>query len=230
MVSSPSGLLTCFVRCEALRTLFRFINAWALGICWVLVAVQGTAAAQNRTILVLGDSLSAAYGIKPEQGWVALLQKRLLAQGYGYRVTNASVSGETSSGGLGRLPRALELHKPSIVIIELGGNDGLRGLPVSTTRQNLAEMIGLAREAGAKVLLVGVRMPPNYGPRYTGEFARTFTEISERHGIALVPFFLEKVALDSALMQEDGLHPTARAQPILLDTIWPRLLPLLERG
>ena len=178
---------------------------------------------------MLGDSLSAAYGIEPGQGWAALLQKRLQEQGYGYRVVNASVSGETSSGGLQRLPRALRLHQPAIVILELGSNDGLRGLPLRTTRSNLVKMIELAHEAGAKVLLVGMRMPPNYGPRYTEQFMRMYAEIAESQRVALVPFFLERVALDPALMQDDGLHPNARAQPLLLETLWPQLAPLLEK-
>jgi acyl-CoA thioesterase I len=194
-----------------------------------LFAVQGEAAAQNGTILVLGDSLSAAYGMKPEQGWVSLLQKRLQAQGYGYRVVNTSVSGETTSGGLQRLPRALNLHKPQIVIIELGGNDGLRGLPVSTTRQNLMKMVELSKAAGAEVVLAGMQMPPNYGPRYTKEFANAFGEVAERHKTVLVPFLLDKVAFEPGMMQEDGLHPTARAQPIVVDNLWPLLVPLLRK-
>jgi acyl-CoA thioesterase I len=192
------------------------------------------AAAQKNTILVLGDSLSAAYGLRPEQGWVALLQKRLEAQGYGYSVANASVSGETTSGGLQRLPRALELHKPSIVVLELGANDGLRGLPVSTSRRNLTQMIELAKNAGAEVLLVGIRMPPNYGPRYVEQFNRTYRELAKSHDLKLVPFLLERLALNPQalnpqLLQADGLHPTGQAQPLLLDTVWPHLQPLLQR-
>jgi lysophospholipase L1-like esterase len=136
----------------------------------LFIALQN-AVASDRTILVFGDSLSAAYGIRPEQGWVALLTQRLQAQEYGYEIINASVSGETTSGGLQRLPRALQLHRPGIVVLELGGNDGLRGLPLTTTRDNLGQMIRLSQQAGAQLLLVGIRMPPNYGPRYTEEFA-----------------------------------------------------------
>jgi acyl-CoA thioesterase I len=192
------------------------------------------AAAQKNTILVLGDSLSAAYGLRPEQGWVALLQKRLETQGYGYSVANASVSGETTSGGLQRLPRALELHKPSIVVLELGANDGLRGLPVATTRRNLTQMIELAQKAGAEVLLVGIRMPPNYGPRFVEQFDRTFSELAKVYDLKLVPFLLERLALNPQalnprLLQADGLHPTGEAQPLLLDTVWPHLQPLLKR-
>jgi acyl-CoA thioesterase-1 len=174
----------------------------------MLIAVHDASAASDRSILVLGDSLSAAYGIKPAQGWVALLQKRLQDQGYGQRVVNASVSGETSSGGLQRLPRALQLHKPGIVIIELGSNDGLRGLPLSVTRDNLAKMVAVAKKAGADVL---------------------FRELATRNGLALVPFLLESVALNDKLMQADGLHPNVNGQPIILDNVWPHLEPLLKK-
>jgi acyl-CoA thioesterase-1 len=195
----------------------------------MLIAVHDASAASDRSILVLGDSLSAAYGIKPAQGWVALLQKRLQDQGYGQRVVNASVSGETSSGGLQRLPRALQLHKPGIVIIELGSNDGLRGLPLSVTRDNLAKMVAVAKKAGADVLLVGMQMPPNYGARYTAEFAALFRELATRNGLPLVPFLLESVALNDKLMQADGLHPNVNGQPIILDNVWPHLEPLLKK-
>lgn len=178
---------------------------------------------------MLGDSLSAGYGLKPAQGWVALLEKRLLSQGYEYRVVNASVSGETTGGGLQRLPRALDLHKPAIVIVELGANDGLRGLPLATTRANLEKSVELAHAAGAKVLLVGLEMPPNYGPKYTAQFREMFRELAKSHSLPLVPFLLENVALDPELMQSDGLHPNAKAQPILLDNVWPLLKPLLAK-
>jgi acyl-CoA thioesterase-1 len=195
----------------------------------VLIAVHDASAASDRSILVLGDSLSAAYGIKPAQGWVALLQKRLQDQGYGQRVVNASVSGETSSGGLQRLPRALQLHKPGIVIIELGSNDGLRGLPLSVTRDNLTKMVAASKKSGAEVVLVGMQMPPNYGARYTAEFAALFRELATRQGLALVPFLLESVALNDKLMQADGLHPNVSGQPIILDNVWPHLEPLLKK-
>jgi len=186
--------------------------------------------ASARTILVFGDSLSAAYGIRPEHGWVALLAQRLHAQGYGYQVVNASVSGETSTGGLERLPRALQLHTPEIVILELGANDGLRGLPASALRESLARMVQLSQAAGARVLLVGIRIPPNYGPRYTEEFARVFPELARQYHVPLVPFLLEKVALDPALMQDDGMHPNAAGEPPVLDTLWPYLKPLLKNS
>jgi acyl-CoA thioesterase-1 len=187
------------------------------------------AAAAPRTILVLGDSISAGYGIRIEEGWAALLQTRLRKEGYGYRVINASVSGETTTGGLTRLPRALRLHAPAIVILELGGNDGLRGLPLEETRANLTRITDLSIAAGARVLLVGMKIPPNYGPRYAEGFERVFTDLAATRKLPLVPFFLDKVALAPGLMQDDGLHPTAEAQPIMLDTLWPHLRPLLRR-
>jgi acyl-CoA thioesterase I len=197
-------------------------------ICTLLIAPLSAPAAEH-SILVLGDSLSAAYGLETKQGWVALLPQRLSAQGYGYEVVNASVSGETSDGGLVRLPRALQLHHPEVVILELGANDGLRGLPVTQTRANLEKMIDLAQGAGAKVLLVGIQIPPNYGPKYAGAFAEIFPQVAQARHIALVPFLLEDVALVPGLMQEDGLHPTAQAEPRVLDTVWKSLQPLLRK-
>ena len=178
---------------------------------------------------MFGDSLSAAYGLKPEQGWVALLEERLQMQGYGYHIVNASISGETSSGGLARLPRALTLNKPAIVVLELGANDGLRGLPVATTRANLSRMLALITQSGAKVLLLGIRLPPNYGPRYGNAFAAMYGELAAERRVGLVPFLLERVALNPDLMQADGLHPTEAGEPQVLDTVWPFLMPLLER-
>ncbi len=183
----------------------------------------------SSTLLVLGDSLSAAYGIRVEQGWVARLQARLSAKGYGHRVVNASVTGETTGGGLARLPRALKQHRPAIVIVELGGNDGLRGLPVADIRRNLESIIDRSQRAGARVLLVGMRIPPNYGPAYTGKFHALYGELARKHRVALVPFLLEDVALDERLMQPDGIHPTAGAQPQLLAAVWLYLVPLLEQ-
>ena len=164
-----------------------------------------------------------------EQGWVALLQGRLKAEGYGHRVINASSSGETTGGALARLPRALQRHQPAVVIIELGGNDGLRGLPLDDVRANFESLIRLSREAGAEVLLVGMRIPPNYGPAYADGFHALYGELSVKHGLPLVPFFLDGIALDDALMLEDGLHPNAAAQPKLLAQVWPKLKPLLPR-
>jgi acyl-CoA thioesterase-1 len=192
----------------------------------------GTAAptpAAAPKILVLGDSISAGYGLAANEGWVSLLQNRLKTQGYGYRVVNASVTGETTTGGLARLPRALSLHQPVIVVIELGGNDGLRGLPLDTSRANLQKMIDLSRSAGAAVLLLGMKIPPNYGPRYASEFENLYADLARRNKLAFEPFFLDKIALADGMMQEDGIHPTAKAQPIMLETLWPRLRPLLRR-
>ena len=180
-------------------------------------------------ILVLGDSISAGYGLAANEGWVSLLQTRLKAQGYGYRVVNASVSGETTTGGLARLPRALSVHRPQIVVLELGGNDGLRGLPLETSRANLEKMIQLSKAAGAQVVLLGMKMPPNYGPRYAQGFERTFAELARKHRLPFEPFFLDKIALVPGMLQADGLHPTAKAQPAMLDSVWPVLKPLLKR-
>jgi acyl-CoA thioesterase I len=197
-------------------------------LCLALALAPGVGSATaDSSILVLGESLSAAYGIRLDQGWVALLGARLKQEGYGHRVVNASSSGETTGGALARLPRALERHRPAVVVIELGGNDGLRGLPVAKVRDNLDELIRLSRRSGAEVLLVGMRIPPNYGPTYTREFHALFGELAKTHGLPLVPFFLEGVALDDSLMQEDGLHPNAAAQPRLLARVWPKLEPLL---
>jgi acyl-CoA thioesterase-1 len=196
-------------------------------LAWALVPVAGAASPAQPTIVVLGDSLSAGYGIKIQESWVNLLAQRLASEGYGYRVVNASVSGETTQGGLARLPRALETHKPAIVIVELGGNDGLRGLPLNTSRDNLDRIISLARAAKARVLLVGMIIPPNYGPRYGQEFREMFTTLAAKYPVAFVPFLLDQVALDPELMQADGIHANARGQPRMLENVWPKLEPLL---
>ncbi|MGD9841372.1 MAG: arylesterase [Steroidobacteraceae bacterium] len=177
----------------------------------------------------MGDSLSAGYGISIEDGWVTLLSKRLKAQGYGYEVINASVSGETSGGGKVRLPALLRIHKPTVVILALGANDGLRGLPTKQLRSNLAAMITTVQASNAKVLLVGMQIPPNYGEQYTNAFANTFTELAKTYRLTLVPFLMEKVALDATLMQADNLHPNERGQPLLLDTVWPQLSSMIKR-
>ena len=176
---------------------------------------------------MLGDSLSAGYGIKLPEGWVNLLSKRLASEGYGFGVVNASVSGETTQGGLARLPRVLEAHKPAIVIVELGGNDGLRGLPLATSRENLRQIVAGARAAKARVVLVGMIIPPNYGARYGQEFRAMFAALAAQYPVAFVPFFLDQVALKPELMQADGLHPNALGQPQLLENLWPKLKPLL---
>ncbi len=181
----------------------------------------------GRTVLVMGDSLSAGFGLDQPESWVSLLSDRLEARGYGYAVANASSTGDTTGSGLRRLPRALELHRPAVVIIELGGNDGLRGTPVEVVRSNLTRMIELSEAAGARVVLAGIQIPTNYGEQYTRAFAGIYPALAARHGVALIDFFLEGVALDMSLFLEDGIHPNARAQPILLENVWAVLAPLL---
>ncbi|MBM7059409.1 arylesterase [Pseudomonas sp. UL073] len=192
-----------------------------------LVLLLWTQSALAGTVLVVGDSISAALGLDTAQGWVALLQQRLKNEGFDYQVVNASISGDTTAGGLSRLPALLDAHRPDLVILELGGNDGLRGQAPAQLQQNLAAMIDRAEGAGAKVLLLGMRLPPNYGERYTNAFAGVFTELAQEKEVPLVPFFLEGVGGVPTLMQADGIHPNAGAQPRLLDNLWPSLKPLL---
>ena len=193
----------------------------------LLVAQTSPAWASAGVILVLGDSLSSAYGIDVQDGWVSLLQDRLAARGSQYRVVNASISGDTTHGGVSRLPAALAQYAPDIVVVELGGNDGLRGLPLSVTQSNLERIIADARKAGARVLLLGMRLPPNYGPAYAEAFHGIYEDLAERYGVARVPFFLEGVGGVDGMMQDDGIHPVAGAQPLMLDNVWPHLEPLL---
>jgi acyl-CoA thioesterase-1 len=196
----------------------------------VWVAASVSAHAETPVILVFGDSISAGYGLeRVQQGWVALLQAKLRSEGYGYEVINASVSGETTAGGLARLPRALSLHQPKIVILELGGNDGLRALPIEQMRANLAQMADLSSAAGARVLLLGMRMPPNYGPDYTEQFRLSYVDLARQKKLPLVPFLLNDVALSPNLMQADGIHPNALGEPTLLANVWPALQPLLHK-
>lgn len=180
-------------------------------------------------ILVFGDSLSAGYGLRRGEGWTDLLGERLRKEGYGFRIVNASVSGETTAGGVARLPRALQLHQPAIVVLELGANDGLRALALSEMRANLDRMIRMARGANRKVLLLGIHMPPNYGPRYTAGFDKIYQELAQKHRVMLVPFLLEGVAENPRLMQPDGLHPNMSGQPLLLQNVWPALQSLLGK-
>jgi len=187
-------------------------------------------AAEPPIILVVGDSLSAGFGLLPGQGWVTLLQQRLKREGYGHRVINASVTGETTDGGVQRLDRALALHRPAIVVIELGGNDGLRGLPVSRVRANLELLIMKSRAAGAQVLLLTIRVPTSYGPRYASSFQKIYAELAARYRIGLAPFLTDEVVLTDELFLADGIHPNAEAQPLLLDNLWPQLSPLLRRN
>lgn len=189
----------------------------AAGVLLLLLALP--VPAQN--ILLIGDSISAAFGLEIEQGWVSLLQKRLEEQDYPHRVVNASVSGETTAGGLARLPALLEQVQPELVIIELGGNDGLRGLPAANMQQNLSAMVEQSRASGADVILLGMRIPPNYGPRYNDAFEQVFVDLSQSLDVPLVPFLLEGVGTVPELMLDDGIHPGAAAQPLLLDNAWP---------
>ncbi len=181
------------------------------------------------TLLVLGDSLSAAYGIGPREGWVTLLEERLKQKRFDYSVVNASISGETTSGGATRIEEALERERPAVVIVALGGNDGLRGLPVSQMKANLSRIVTAAKGSGARVLLVGIRVPPNYGPRYALDFEGVFVAVGKRHRVPLVPYILQGIGDRRELMQDDNIHPTAAAQPRILENIWPKLEPLLER-
>ena len=197
----------------------------------IFLALNHTTYGANKTppsILVLGDSLSGSWGINTSEGWVALLQQRIATAGYEYQVINASVSGDTTRTGLGRIDEALDEHKPSIVIIALGGNDGLRGLAFSEIENSLASIIEHSRQNGAKILLAGVRLPPNYGPVYNEQFAAIYTRLSERYGVPLVPRMLDQVAEKAALMQADGIHPTAEAQPQIMQNVWAGLEPMLE--
>ncbi len=196
----------------------------------ILVSSLSLAASAAGRVLVVGDSLSAAYGIDQRRGWVALLQQRLLACDPGYRVTNASITGDTTRGGLARLPAALARERPDIVIIALGGNDGLRGFAPDQTQANLRQMIELARGEGAKVLLLGVRLPMNYGKAFGEKFHQVYLDLADQLAVALVPFFLEGVAETRALMQADGIHPAVEAQPRILDNVWRALAPLLRQG
>jgi len=201
------------------------MRAWFLSAgLGLLLLSQGAVAG---TVLIVGDSISAAFGLDTRVGWVTLLEKRLKEQGFDDKVINASISGDTSAGGQARLPALLAEHKPELVILELGGNDGLRGQLPAQLQQNLSSMVRMSKEAGAKVLILGMRLPPNYGQRYTTAFAEVFPKVAQETGAALVPFMLEGVGGVASMMQEDGIHPAASAQSRLLDNVWPTLKPLL---
>lgn len=202
-------------------------SGWGLLVGAALWLCNSTAFAG--TILVYGDSLSAAYGISQKQGWVTLLGERIRQEQLNYNVVNASISGETSAGGANRIERALAQHKPAIVVLELGANDGLRGLPIAQMKTNLASIIDAAHKASARVLLLGMRMPPNYGARYTEQFGSAFSELARSHKTGLVPFLLAPIAHSRDYFQQDGVHPTAAAQPLLLDAVWQELRPLLRK-
>jgi len=195
-----------------------------------ITALQPGYAAANRppVIMVVGDSISAAYGMPPQSGWVSLLSERLQRHSFPHRVVNASISGDTTANGVYRLPSALEQHKPAMVIIELGGNDGLRGLSLERMRNNLAQMIEMTQASSAQVVLAGIRIPPNYGKRYTEAFYRVYEQLARQYQVPLVPFLLDSVGGKDGLMQSDGLHPTETAQPIILDNVWQVIRPHLR--
>ena len=201
------------------------MRAWLIGTALSLLLCGSSAYAG--TLLVVGDSISAAFGMDTRQGWVALLEQRLNEQGFDHLVVNASISGDTSAGGAARLPALLAEHQPELVIVELGGNDGLRGQPPAQLQQNLAAMVQQSQKVGAKVLILGMQLPPNYGQRYTTAFAAVFPQVASEFSVPLVPFVLEGVGGVPEMMQADGIHPTAEAQPRLLENVWPTLKPLL---
>lgn len=194
----------------------------------LLLSLATLPAMAKNSILVVGDSLSAAYGMQESEGWVALLRQRLQENHSHYQVINASVSGDTTSNGLARLPAALDKYHPVITIIALGGNDGLRGLPSPLIEKNLTKMVALAKVADSQVLLLGVRLPSNYGPAYTNAFQQIFIDVGEKEGISIVPMMLKNVGENRELFQKDGIHPTAAAQLKILDNVWPALKPLLN--
>jgi acyl-CoA thioesterase-1 len=206
----------------------RFVCRVASVAIALAVAASAAAAANGPTVLVVGDSISAAYGLPPGAGWVDLLAARLAAQKFPYRVVNASITGDTTAGGKARLPALLATHKPAIVIVELGGNDALRGGNLASARDNLAAMVAAAQQAGAKALIVGMKVPPNYGSAYVREFDALFVDVAKARRVPLVPFFFEGFGERNELFQPDRIHPTAAAQPLLLDNVWPVLLPLIE--
>ena len=202
------------------------IRLFCLTVLLVVVSLAAQASGE-RTILVLGDSLSAAYGMQVSESWPSLLQQRLDEHGHEYRIFNSSIAGETTQGGLARLPRLLKRQQPAIVLIELGGNDGLRGFPLEVTRANLDAMIEQSRAVGAQVIIAEIRIPPNYGLAYTEGFNALFHEVAGEQGVILLPFLLEDVALEPGMMQADGIHPTAAAQPVIRDAVWEVLEPML---
>lgn len=201
------------------------MRVWFLSAGLALMCMAQNAAAG--TVLIVGDSISAGFGLDTREGWVSLLEQRLKREGFDDKVVNASISGDTSAGGRARLPALLAEHKPELVILELGGNDGLRGMLPTQLQQNLAAMINSSKASGAKVLLLGMQLPPNYGARYSKAFAEAFSNVATEKKIPLVPFFLDGVGGHPDLMQSDGLHPAAGAQDKLLENVWPTLKPLL---
>lgn len=205
------------------------LSAATLMLAWLVLASRAAIADSTYTLMVYGDSLSAGYGIDESEGWVELLKSRLSSDGYAYEVVNGSVSGETTTGGLSRLPAMLDSYQPDLVILELGGNDGLRGLPLNAIRDNLVRMVTMSRESGAEVLLAGIQIPPNYGPRYTEPFFAQYAEIAEELNLDLLPFLIDGIPQQPELMQDDGIHPRAEAQQMILDNVWPVLKPMLKK-
>lgn len=212
------------MRADILVKIFLWL---ALGAAVAPAQLRAAEAPAAPTLLVLGDSLSAAHGIRVEEGWVALLAARLAEKGYGYRVVNASISGETSSGALARLPHLLTSLHPGLLIVEIGANDGLRGLPLADIRLHLEQIIAAARARHISVLLLGIRLPSNYGPAYGDGFARLYLDLARDEHVPLLPFLLAPVAEDTHYFQADGLHPTAEAEPLILEHVWTTLAPLL---
>ena len=197
-------------------------------ICLIFVITLFSSTLMAKSIVVLGDSISAAYGIDAEKGWVAILQRKLEQQNEPYTIFNESISGDTTAGGLARIDNALTQHKPELLLLELGANDGLRGLSPKKMKSNLAEIIIRSQKAGAKVLLLSMRIPPNYGKRYVDMFYNVYPQLAEELNVSYVPFILEEVALSKEMMQKDGLHPNAKAQAIIANKIWRYLFPILE--
>lgn len=206
----------------------RKFGRWRSVLFLLLILCATSAYSASKTVLVVGDSLSAEYGLARGTGWVPLLEKKLSEERIDVSIVNASISGETTSGGKARLPALLEQHRPAIVVIELGGNDGLRGLPISSIEKNFRDMIKEIRNAGAQALLIGMQIPPNYGREYTEKFSRLYSKLAKETGAPIVPFLLEGVANKPELFQADRIHPVAQAQPIMLDNIWPHLRRLLS--
>jgi acyl-CoA thioesterase-1 len=204
------------------------IVVWLLGVALATFGTWSGVAVAAQTLLVFGDSLSAPYGIPEKRGWVSLLGERLKKEQLDYRIVNASISGETTSGGRARLAKVLADHKPAVMILELGGNDGLRGLPVPEMRKNLAAMIEQAQKTGARVLLVGTRMPPNYGPEYAQAYEATFVDLARQHKVALAPDLTAGIGEKLELFLPDRVHPNESAQPALLENVWKGLRPLLK--
>jgi acyl-CoA thioesterase-1 len=194
----------------------------------ILLLAAGAHGSESPTVLIFGDSLSAGYGIDVDQSWAALLQARLEQQGYEHRVVNASISGETTEGGAARIDAALQIFSPELVILELGGNDGLRGFPPARVQANLQQIIVAAHDSGAAVVLLAIRIPSNYGPRYSRAFEAAFRDVAEEQEIPWVEFFMDGIALNDDLLQADRIHPTAEAQPLLLDNAWPLISATLE--